>query len=80
MSRKKKRTTNHHLQPRSRGGCSCDSNLVGKPSYIHRGWHMLFGNLYGEEVIQLLHLLRLVFGNKTPDEMMEIVRKEWVRR
>ncbi len=51
LSGKKRRTTKHHLNPRSRGGGSDKDNIKFVDELVHVMWHVLFGNLLSSEVI-----------------------------
>lgn len=51
-------TNRHHLKPRSRGGSDRTYNIIKLDAYRHDAYHLLFGNLTIDEVIELLIRLR----------------------
>ena len=48
----------HHLRPKSRGGSDRRYNKITLDAYRHDAYHLLFGNLSLDEVIELLTRLR----------------------
>ena len=67
MSRK---ASNHHIVPRSRGGGPGD--IVSLPRKFHKGWHILFSNLYGEECVKFIRLLNKKMKNQSSISGREI--------
>lgn len=54
-----RRTTKHHIIPRSRGGGERRNNTVKLPERYHIAWHTFFGNLTPKEAI---HYMRIIFS------------------
>jgi len=46
--------TRHHMRPRSRGGKTENSNLLGLREKVHRKFHDLVGNMTPEEIMVLV--------------------------
>lgn len=55
---------------------------------VHSAWHNLFFNLLPEEVVHLIPIIgletekrieswKLVFGNRTREQAIELVKREW---
>jgi hypothetical protein len=42
----------HHIVPRSRGGRQ--GRTIKIPATFHDAWHKVFGNLYGEELVEFI--------------------------
>jgi hypothetical protein len=59
----KKRTSKHHVLPRSRGGGYKD-NIVIIPRVDHDAYHKLFGNMTPEEII--LYLIKKYWNGYVP--------------
>jgi hypothetical protein len=58
---------------------------------VHSAWHNLFFNLLPEEVVHLIPIIgletekrieswKLVFGNRTREQAIELVKREWTPR
>lgn len=55
MKRKQQnRLTDHHMQPRSRGGSDEPGNIKRVPDKTHNAFHQVFENLTQEEAHQYL--------------------------
>lgn len=54
------RYTDHHVTPRSRGG----KRTVQLPDAFHESWHVLFGNMYAEEIILFIKDIQVLFEQK----------------
>ena len=63
MSRKKARVMydKHHIIPKSRGG---KERTIELPVKLHRAWHTIFGNLYGEETVDFIIWLNHRFRDR----------------
>jgi hypothetical protein len=61
----KKRTSRHHVRPRSRGG-GCGDNIVIIPCVDHETYHKLFGNMTPEEIV--FHLIKKYWNGYIPFE------------
>ncbi len=57
-NRKKRRASQHHLKPKSRGGQNIESNLLIIEIKRHNAWHVLWENRTLDEVIALLQRLK----------------------
>lgn len=64
--------TDHHLQPRVRGGKDVKSNLLELDAYRHAAWHLLFKELTLDEVIDLLKRLKGIKKNQRLKFLEEI--------
>jgi hypothetical protein len=61
-----RKTTKHHLVPRSRGGAEKLDNIVKIPERYHDAWHRFFGNLTPEEAIRYIQIIFI--DKKKPDK------------
>ena len=48
----KSRYDTHHIIPKSRGGEH--GKTIELPIHFHQAWHEIFGNLYGQETLEML--------------------------
>ena len=56
------RYNHHHIVPKSRGGRK--GKVIEIPVSFHQAWHTLFGNLYGEEVVDFIIWINKMFQEK----------------
>ena len=75
----KKKYSEHHTIPRSRGG---KTETVFLPKLFHASWHVIFGNLYGDEIVLFIKAVNLLMKTKTyiSANELEILRLETKRR
>ena len=57
----KSESNQHHLTPRSRNHNS--RKTVGLPKGFHTGLHIVFGNLFGQEMVDFIKELNLMMEN-----------------
>jgi len=76
--------TKHHIIPRRNGGQSVPQNILRLWFKRHMAWHQIFGLFTINAIIQNWHLFRFyhqrpqwreVFGNKTPDECLALLKR-----
>ena len=68
----------HHLRPKSRGGDARFSNMLLMDMKRHAMWHILFGNLTLDEVIELL--IRVRRAKRNSSKAGEKINKKWRQR
>lgn len=61
MMARLRKTSAHHIIPRSRGG----KKTIEIPDDIHQAWHRLFENLYGQETVDFIQGLNNLFQTRT---------------
>ena len=59
----KKVYSNHHVVPTSRGGGNGKTTLL--PKLFHAAWHVVFGNLYGDELLIFVSQVNRLLENDT---------------
>ncbi|MFH1522664.1 MAG: hypothetical protein ABIE43_02480 [Patescibacteria group bacterium] len=64
-----RKSTKHHIIPKSRGGKS-NGNTVRIPRKFHSDWHAVFGNLTPDEAIELIEIIFKYKGRKK-------IKKQW---
>ena len=66
--------TNHHIKPKSRGG----TKTTKLPKAFHQSWHVLFQDMYAEEIIIFIKDLQTLFAqkNKVTAKELHDLRKE----
>jgi len=62
------RYNDHHIIPSSRGG----KRTVRLPEEFHGAWHILFQNMYGEEILLFIKDLQTLFQQKDKVSAREI--------
>ena len=63
----KKKTSTHHIIPKSKGGDKIPDNTVEIVPVRHEAYHQLFGNHMPDDIIKLFHIL---FGREISRDVL----------
>ena len=56
LKKRENNPTEHHRRQRSLGGTKIPGNMSLLPMYIHKAWHIIFGNMNPEQICNLINI------------------------